>query len=198
MTAHDLPAGLGKPALRAWARTRRAEAARREGADHAQRLALQVMAHVPLRARETVAGYVPVHGEADPMALLEMLAARGHAVALPYVRGKGMALGFRRWQPGDELVPGAFGIPEPLPRRGEIVPGVVLVPGLWFDRAGARLGYGGGFYDRTLAALRRGRRITAVGLAHEGQAGGYLPAEAHDAPVDWVVTARRVWRVRRN
>ena len=159
---------------------------------------MQVIGHVPLRAREVVAGYFPVHGEADPLVLLAALVRRGHEVALPFVRGKDAPLGFRRWRPGDPLTVGAYRIPEPHPRLPEIVPGVVLVPGLWFDRAGTRLGYGGGFYDRTLAALRRGRQITAIGLAHDGLTGGHLPGEAHDAPLDWVVTARRVWRVRRH
>lgn len=197
-SAADAPeAGLDKAGLRAWARARRRAAALRAGPDHGARLAVQALDHVPLPRDAVVAGYWPLAEEADPRPLLAALAARGQALALPFIRAPGHPLGFRRWQPGDPLQPGPFGTAEPHRRLPEVVPGVVLVPGLWFDRAGNRLGYGGGYYDRTLAALRRGRRIEAVGLAFAAQTGGRLPAEAHDAPVDRVVTERGAWRTRR-
>ena len=127
--------------------------------------------------------------EADPRALAHALAARGHALALPVVAAKKSPLVFRRWREGDPLIVHIFGMHEPAAAAPEIVPDVLLIPLLAFDAQGTRLGYGGGFYDRTLASLKTKR---AIGIAYAGQEVDELPCHDHDHPLDAVVTEKGV------
>lgn len=141
----------------------------------------------------TVSGYWPMRSELDPRSLMSALSARGHSVCLPVVAGKDRPLIFRAWRPGDTLVAGGFGTQVPPANQmgagqNEIVPRLLLVPLLAFDRAGYRLGYGGGFYDRTLAALRAVGPVSAVGLAFAAQEVDRVPHDATDACLDWIVT----------
>src|ERR1051326_4678054 len=115
-----------------------------------------------------VAGYIPHREEADPRMLMDALARAGMTLALPCIVARHAPLLFRRWSPGNPLVANTLGILEPM-ESAPIVPDVVLVPLLAFDSAGHRLGYGGGYYDRTLDQLRRDRDILAVGVAFAGQ-----------------------------
>lgn len=135
-----------------------------------------------------VGGYWPLAGEADARPSLEELAARGFACALPVVVRKAEALVFRAWTPGDDLIPGLHGSLEPRAGAAEMEPTLLLVPLVAFDREGYRLGMGGGYYDRTLAALRARRRVVAVGLAHGAQRVDRLPRDLYDEPLDWVLT----------
>jgi 5-formyltetrahydrofolate cyclo-ligase len=112
----------------------------------------------------------------------------GHACSLPEVAGPDKALVFRAWKPGDRLLTGRLGEPKPDSAAPELFPDVLLVPLLSFDRDGFRLGYGGGHYDRTLAALRNADGILAVGLAYAAQEVDTVPRDGHDARLDWVVT----------
>ncbi len=151
-------------------------------------------------APAVIAGYVPVRGEPDIMPLLRALAERGHDVALPVVAEENAPLIFRRWRPDMHLLPGAYGIPVPPPTSAELVPDVVLVPLAAFDRAGHRLGYGGGYYDRTLARLRAERRgrpdtPTAIGCAYAGQELQAIPALETDERLDWVLTEQGARRL---
>jgi 5-formyltetrahydrofolate cyclo-ligase len=116
------------------------------------------------------------------------LEARGHGLCLPVVVGRGRALAFRRWRTGEALIEGAYGAQVPANGAEVCTPTVLLVPLLAFDRAGYRLGYGGGFYDRTLAGLRAQAPVLAVGLAYAGQEMPAVPREATDQPLDWLVT----------
>jgi 5-formyltetrahydrofolate cyclo-ligase len=131
-----------------------------------------------------VAGYWPIRDEADPRALMAALAARGHTLALPRIGAKGAALSFRRWNEGDGLIDNHHAIPEPRADAQVVTPDIVLVPLLAFDASGHRLGYGGGYYDRTLAALP----ARAIGIAYAGQRVEALPREPHDHPLDGVLT----------
>lgn len=141
-----------------------------------------------------VAGYHAIRDEMDPRALMETFHCEQARLALPCVTGPGQPLVFRRFAPGDDLVRGAFGVAEPDPQLPEMTPSLILVPLLAFDEAGRRLGYGAGFYDRTLAALRAGGPVTTVGLAYEAQCLRRVPTDAHDAPLDWIVTENRARR----
>lgn len=135
-----------------------------------------------------IAGYLPMRTEIDPLPAMAHLAAAG-PVVVPVVRGAGLPLAFRRWTPGCRLVAGAFG--AMVPETGETLePDALIVPMVAFDGFGHRLGYGGGFYDRTLAALRERRAVLAVGFAYSQQAMAALPVEATDARLDMVVTER--------
>jgi len=138
-----------------------------------------------------VAGYWPVNHEMDSRPLMGALAERAHVLALPVVETKNRPLTFRRWRAGDALAAGVFGVPEPGPAAPALMPQVVLVPLLAFDAHGFRLGYGGGYYDRTLSELRGAAGVVAIGLAFERQGVERLIVEPHDVPLDWIVTEKR-------
>jgi 5-formyltetrahydrofolate cyclo-ligase len=159
--------------------------ARRDGQDPALGAALvaPVLDACPPAPGAVVGGFLPIHNEIDPRPLLAALAARGHRLVLPETPPKGAALIFRRWTPGDPLVRGRFGTLHPAGE--ELRPDYLLVPLLAFDRAGHRLGYGGGYYDRTLAALPAAFRLGIAFAAQEMQA---LPAEPHDIRLHAVAT----------
>jgi 5-formyltetrahydrofolate cyclo-ligase len=135
-----------------------------------------------------IAGYMPMRSEIDPRLLMDRLAAAGSVLCLPDVVAEGTPLEFRRWSPDDPLNSGRFGISVPAPDADILVPDVVLVPMLAFDRGGHRIGYGGGYYDRTIARLRDEGDVLAVGLAFAGHVRDDLPVEPHDMRLDWIVT----------
>ena len=131
--------------------------------------------------------------EIDVKPLLAQLHAAGHPIGLPVVLGKGQPLVFRAWHPGLALVAGGFKTEVPPQSSPELVPQVLIVPLLAFDAEGYRLGYGGGFYDRTLEKLRKsGARPLAVGVAFAAQHVARVPRDAYDQPVDWIVTEKSV------
>ena len=116
------------------------------------------------------------------------LRGEGHALALPCMQGKGLPLVFRAWIPGDEMAPAVWGIAEPLASRAVVLPDIVLVPLLAFDGRGQRLGYGGGFYDRTLEQLRSVKPVVTIGIAYDEQRLDAVPHLDYDQPLDWVLT----------
>jgi len=149
----------------------------------------------------TVAGFVamPAKGEVDPAAALMASHARGAKVALPRVSPVPPRLRFHEVDPADEaaLAPGPYGLREPAPSAAEIAVErieVLLLPGLAFDRAGRRLGYGGGYYDEAAGKLRAAGRGFLVGLAYDFQLVDRCPAGETDVGVDCVVTDRQVVR----
>jgi 5-formyltetrahydrofolate cyclo-ligase len=133
-----------------------------------------------------VGGYHALPDEADPALLLERLVELGCHVAYPRIAGKGLPLEFHRVPDGEMLAPGALGIHEPSESWPRVVPAYLLVPLLAFDASGHRLGYGGGFYDRTLAALN----VPATGIAYAGQEIASIPCEPHDRTLNMVLTER--------
>ena len=135
-----------------------------------------------------MAAYWPMDTEIDARPLLRHLHRRGFDCALPVVVGRGRALHFRRWRPQAALEPGGLGIFQPSPAAARVTPRVVLAPLLCFDGRGARLGHGAGYYDYTLAALRRAGRVLAVGIAFAAQRVDRVPDENHDQRLDWIVT----------
>lgn len=139
-----------------------------------------------------VAAYAPFRSEISPLDILGATEARGCITALPRTppKGAGLPLSFHVIPPGTELQKSAFGVLEPPADARVIEPDLILVPLLGFDRAGYRLGYGQGHYDRTLMALRARRPVTAVGLAWACQEVDAIPADAFDQRLDWVVTNR--------
>ena len=147
------------------------------------RLVEHVLRDAPPRPGQSIAGYWPIGTEVDVRPLLHVLHARGHPVLLPVTPPRGQPLTFRRWRPGDVMRPERFGTMRPVGEPG--VPDVLLVPLLAWDGQGRRLGYGGGYYDRTLAGLP-GRLV--IGCAYAAQKVREVPAETHDAPLDAVAT----------
>lgn len=181
-TANAVPSTLpSKVDIRIAARRRRAEL--RNDAFAAALTAHAELLKIPQGA--TVAGYHAHRDEADPAVLLQALTRSGAHIAFPRVTAKDAALEFHRVPDGEILRPGAFGIHEPLEHWPRARPDILLVPLLAYDDAGYRLGYGGGYYDRTLAALSGAR---AIGIAYAGQRVDFLPHDAHDCRLDAILT----------
>lgn len=166
----------------AFARRKAAHAARTPAAADRLRAELGRFAGRPL------AGYMPMRTEID---CLPAMAAHDGPVAVPVILGPGRALRFRRWTPASRMVAGDFG--ALIPETGDwIVPEVLVVPLVAFDRKGFRLGYGGGFYDRTLEGLRTLGPVTAIGFAYGAQEMAEVPVEPTDQPLDLIVTETEV------
>lgn len=138
-----------------------------------------------------VALYWPHRGEYDTRALADRLRARGAQVLLPVIVASAAPMVFREWRAGDTLRHGPHGIAEPA-AGADIVPTAILAPAVGFDAAGYRLGYGGGYFDRTLAELAP--RPLLIGCAHEFARMPTLHPQAHDIPLDYVVTEAGVYR----
>jgi 5-formyltetrahydrofolate cyclo-ligase len=170
---------------------RQAARARRAGCDPAMgaALAAHLLADPPWGAADVVSGYWPIGDEIDIRPLLTALHEAGHTVALPVTPRIGLPLTFRAWRPGAAMIAERFGTMRP--DGAEVVPDVLLVPLLAFDRRGYRLGYGGGYYDRTLAGLPGAR---AIGCAHAVQELDEVPAGPYDARLHAVATERGVIR----
>ena len=140
----------------------------------------------------TVAAYWPLKYEIDVRPILYDLAAQGVATALPVMNDNTSLQSFRRWFPGDRLVDAAFGVKEPHPRRTDAVPDLIIVPLLGFDAHGNRIGYGGGYYDRTLHSLRACGIVDAIGVGYEEQECDKIPTNPSDEPLDLILTDKRV------
>jgi 5-formyltetrahydrofolate cyclo-ligase len=174
-----------KRALRLTAQAARAAAAQAAGAEARAAATARLLSTVA--GARAVSGYLPIRDEIDPLPALAALHAQGAAVCMPVVAGKGLPLTFRLWSPGCALVEGPFGVMIPAEDR-PATPEVLVTPMLAFDRAGFRLGYGGGFYDRTLAALRAAGPTLAVGFAWAAQEVAAVPRDGTDARLDLIVT----------
>ena len=173
----------------------RAEAARRRAAAHASlkdtagaALAERGLPDSVAQPPRIISGFIPYKSEINTMPLLNRLRRIGWQTVLPVVIEAGAPLVFRLWQPGEPLVPGVWDIPIPPDTAPAVDPEVLLVPGLSYDRAGYRLGYGGGFYDRTLEKLRKFKPIVAIGVAYQAQMVDQVPRGEHDAPLDFIMT----------
>jgi 5-formyltetrahydrofolate cyclo-ligase len=140
-----------------------------------------------------VALYASLPGELNSLPLLQALAEKGFPTLLPVAGVKATPLTFRLWKPGDPLAPGRFGLREPVATAPELAPKILFAPLLGFDGAGTRLGFGGGYYDATLARLREGGLIAAGGLAFSRQRAERIPREKHDEALDFVVTETDVF-----
>ncbi|SLN22714.1 5-formyltetrahydrofolate cyclo-ligase [Pseudooctadecabacter jejudonensis] len=162
------------------------KAAHAKGQGHAGHLSAVLAGYrgVPL------AGYAQMRTEIDPTPAMEEAAAHG-PVGLPVIEAAATPLTFRAWTPGCAMIPGAFG--AQIPKEGDwITPEIVIVPLVAFSREGGRLGYGGGFYDRTLEGLRAVKPTLAIGFAYATQEMEDLPLEPTDQPLDLIVTEQGV------
>ena len=176
---------------------RREAAARRDAlpADSRQAAVAAIAAQkfpLPIAPGTIVSGFMPMKTEINALPLMRKLAEAGAQLALPVVEGRGKPLTMRAWRWGEELGSGVWGIREPKPDAARIDPDILLVPLLAFDRAGYRLGYGGGYYDLTIAGLRARKTTTAVGIAFAAQEVLRVPTTPRDARLDLVLTEREV------
>ncbi|MGE0829692.1 MAG: 5-formyltetrahydrofolate cyclo-ligase [Hyphomonadaceae bacterium] len=170
-----------KAAARIEMRARRAAAQ-----DPAACLALMERFPIELARYNPIGGYWPLGGEMDVRPLMAALAKAGRTIGLPRVESRRGPARFLAWDSG-ALSPDAFGVPAPPASAREIQPALLLVPLIAFDRAGHRLGQGGGIYDRTLAALKP-EGVIACGIAFAAQEMDVVPAGPLDETVDWVIT----------
>ncbi len=138
-----------------------------------------------------VSGFWPIKEEIDIRPLMIELFNQGCQLCLPVVQAKGQPLLFRAWRPGDPLEQGVFGTLQPSPRRETLEPQALIVPLLACDQEGWRLGYGGGFYDRTLEGLRSRVRVRAAGVGFDAQLVPEVPHGPRDQKLDWLLTDKR-------
>lgn len=151
---------------------------------------VELLRHWPDVGRRAgcVAAYIPIHSEIDVWPLMRALADAGHELALPCIKRTGHPLKFRAYKIGDKLRRGAFGTREPMRDAALVRPDIMLLPLLAYSRDGHRLGYGGGFYDRTLQSLRTSGEIFACGVAYSGQEVPTLLTDQYDQKLDGVLT----------
>ena len=176
-----------RSAMLAW-RSGLEEVERRAAADG---LLAMLRRERPVATPTTVSGFWPIREEIDIRPLLVEFANEGCQLALPVVQGKGKPLLFRAWRPGDPLEAGVFGTLQPSAKHEVVEPDALIVPLLACDDDGWRLGYGGGFYDRTLADLRARKKIIAVGVGFDDQLVPEVPRGPGDQRVDWLLTDKR-------
>ena len=191
----DCPQSLQeeKKALRKELRARRAAAVTQS--DRAGTALRDVStATLPIPDRAVVSGYLPMGDEIDVLPMVEAFRASGHDIAMPVVVGRGEPLLFRRWRPDDPLEDGPLGTRHPRGSAPAVRPDVLIVPLLGYDRRGYRLGYGGGFYDRTVAALRSDGEILAVGVGFAEQEVAQIPRGPQDEAMDWIATPQEAFR----
>jgi len=171
--------------------TRQAAFARRKQAHQLGAAAAGYLSEVLAGYRGVpMAGYMAMRTEIDPTAAMEEAAAHG-PVGVPVIMGAGQPLLFRLWEPDCDLISGEFG--AQIPASGDwMIPQIVVVPLVAFDRSGGRLGYGGGFYDRTLEKLRATQPTMAIGFAYFAQEDQDLPLEPTDQTLDLIVTEQGI------
>ena len=178
-----------KAQARIQARDRRKQAFRQSGEDAAQKLAGHLLRILENRPARTLAAYWAVGSEIDLSRLMEMLSDEGWNIGLPVVVAEGQPLIFRRWLPGDNLVEGPLNTLQPQAASELMTPEIILVPLLAFDEEGYRLGQGGGFYDRTLAALKTDEpELLTIGVGFASQRMDTIPRDQYDQRLDMVVT----------
>ena len=192
MAPHSSPPDTDPPIAAVKTALRNAALARRDGlapdlrSAGSERIARDAIS-IPALAEATFVGaFWPIRSEVDPRPLARLLFARGQRVALPKVTPDGLV--FREWREGEALVAGRFGLSEPSDDLPPVDPTALIVPLAAYDRRGHRIGYGRGYYDQAIARLSRNGPVLTIGVAFSVQAVERVPAEAHDQPLDHLIT----------
>lgn len=175
-----------KAALRSESHKRRAQLHPSLRVDAARDAVGHFLHGVDIGKAEIVAAYWPIRDELDIKSLIGKMMDAGQLVCLPVVIGPEQPLELRLWQEGAPLYEAGFGTLAPEDGALQVEPDVILMPLLGFDHRGTRLGYGGGYYDRTLAYLKKRPRL--IGFAFARQEIEFIPRQPHDVPLDTVVT----------
>jgi 5-formyltetrahydrofolate cyclo-ligase len=138
-----------------------------------------------------ISAYMPIRTEVSPIPTMERMVARGRKVCVPVIVGEGVPLEFHQWTPDTEMVEGAFG--AYIPKNGiKLIPDIVITPLLAFDAHGYRMGYGGGFYDRSFEQIAAVKDVQAVGYAYSDQEVLLVPREETDFPLNAVITEKGI------
>jgi 5-formyltetrahydrofolate cyclo-ligase len=175
-----------KAELRRKAQAQRAALFAKNGPEASAAAVAHFLREIDLAPTDMVAAFWPIRDEIDIKPALARLMDSGQPVCLPVVVGKDQPLEWRQWLDGAALTPAGFGTLAPDELAPVVVPDVILMPMLGFDTHGTRLGYGGGYYDRTLQSIAKRPRL--IGFAFSVQAFDFIPREPHDVPLDAVVT----------
>lgn len=179
-----------KKKLRAEALERRKAAFAQHGAEASRKIAAHGVDFLAATPGAIVSGFAAINDEINPAPLMTWLQAEGFRLALPVMQGRGKPLLMRAWTPGDAMNAAAWGIAEPMDDKPAVDPDILLVPLLAFDARGYRLGYGGGFYDRTLAARAAlpASKPRVIGVGYGLAAIASIHPLPHDIPMDVVIT----------
>jgi 5-formyltetrahydrofolate cyclo-ligase len=180
-----------KAAVRREAIARRESIPVEERLAAAQRIAARAFP-IPVPPGAIVSGFIPLKDEIDGRPLLRRLSQMGAKLALPVVVARGEPLIMRAWEFGAPLKAGGWGISEPPPHAPEVLPDILLVPLLAFDRTGNRIGYGAGYFDNTINSLRAQKPVTAIGIAFAAQEIAKVPTTPRDSRLDLVLTENEV------
>jgi len=174
---------LAKSKTRERARRVRAAIPRQQTSSH-------LIGHWPVHhfSGKLIAGYWPIKDEIDPRLLMKVLSDEGHTIALPAITKVNNPLEFRKWTSSTDLVVGPYKTLQPSREMNVVIPDVIFVPLLAFNAKGDRLGYGGGFYDRTLFQLRQIKSVFACGVAFSAQEIRRLPTDKFDQKLDGILT----------
>jgi 5-formyltetrahydrofolate cyclo-ligase len=185
------PNQIAKAELRAAALAKREALPAQQRADGANVIAARPFP-VPVPKGAIVSGFSPMKSEINPIPLMRKLFDSGAQLALPVIMGRGQPLIMRAWKFGDPFKAGQWGIREPVAEAAEVYPDILIVPLAAFDRRGHRIGFGAGYYDMTIAALRAKKKVTAVGIAFAVQEIERVPSTERDARLDFMLTEREV------
>jgi len=186
-----------KNRLRIEMRTARRDAHRKSGLVFSNKIREHFIQAVPLMPQTKVAAYYPIGAEVNCQSLMETLTAMGHIGSIPVIVKKDAPLLFRMYKPGDRIQRDPrFGLPTPLEFMPEVIPDIIILPMMGFSPKGHRLGYGTGFFDRTLQSLRKKKSIKAVGFAYQCQMIKPFPEEAHDQRLDMIITEEGVKKLK--
>lgn len=188
MTSDTTDTKAAKKALRERMRAWRQDLGQHAVVRAAEAVAAHGLAFLQPKPAAVISGFASLPDEFRLWPLLRTLSGQGYGLALPVMQGKGNPLIFRAWSPGDAMDSGVWGIAEPKADKAVLEPDILLVPLLAFDANGWRLGYGGGFYDRTLQGLRTRKSVVAVGIAFDEQRVDAVPHLDYDERLDWVLT----------
>lgn len=182
-----------KNKIRENAKATRAEIFRNDDGMAARKVAAKIIMLEELDTIKTVSGYYPIHDELDAIISLKILHAARFPIALPAIIDSEMPLEFRVWDMRTKLKEGPYNTME---SQQEIVtPDILLVPLLAFDENGNRLGYGGGYYDRTIASLKSiNTELISIGIAFEGQKIAHVPVDDYDQRLDMIVTDQNIYK----
>lgn len=189
--ADPTPNQVAKAELRAAALAKREALPPQQRADAAKAIAARDFP-VPVAHGAIVSAFSPMKSEINPIPLMRKLQDAGAQLALPVIVGRGKPLIMRAWTFGDPFKAGQWGIREPVAEAPEVHPDILIVPLAAFDRHGHRIGFGAGYYDMTIAALRAKKKVTAIGIAFAAQEIERVPATERDARLDFMLTEREV------
>lgn len=187
---------MEKPELRQQNRVRLAHLSADEMALFDTQIASYFLTSQTFMPHSIIACYMPLKGEVSCRSIMQTLNVQGHVTCLPVVTERSAPLLFRQYRLGDELARGRMGPLEPLPEARELIPDVLVIPMLGFNRQGNRLGYGTGFYDRTLEMLRTMKPVKAIGLAYSIQEISELPVETHDTALNTIITEKEIIEIK--